>query len=211
MDMTLLLSSTADQDITGLMEQYRSFGPLVSIALAFLLSFVPPLPTMVVIGLNAAANGLWYGFFYSWIGVMIGIMTVFVLVRQLSHWKYLQRFAERKSIRKSLSWIEKNGFLYLFLFSLLPFGPFTVMHAAAGLSGISLRSFLIASATGRAIMIFVVSYIGSDLDSYIQNPWLLLPVVVFIAAGLFLAKKLESWVGKHHEESASAATEEATS
>ncbi|MFD1886656.1 TVP38/TMEM64 family protein [Paenibacillus wenxiniae] len=204
MDMTLLatLTPTADNTMADWVEQYRSFGPLVSIVMAFLLSFIPPLPTLAVIGVNAAANGLWYGFIFSWVGVMLGIMTVFILVRKLSHWSFIQRIAERKSMRKSLGWIEKNGFWYLFLFSLLPFGPFTVMHAAAGLSGISLRSFVIASATGRAVMIFAVSYIGSDLDSYIEHPWLLLPVIIFLGAGLWLAKQLDSWMNKHSQEGA---------
>ncbi len=204
MDMILLatLTSTAGMDLSDWMERYRSFGPLFSTLMAFLLSFIPPLPTIAVIGVNAASGGLWYGFIFSWIGVMLGIMTVFLLVRKLSHHAFIQRIAERKSMRKSLGWIEKKGFWYLFLFSLLPFGPFTVMHAAAGLSGISLRSFLIATATGRAVMIFTVSYIGSDLDSYIEQPWLLLPVAGFLAAGLWLAKQLDSRMGKHQEEPA---------
>ncbi|WP_322906735.1 TVP38/TMEM64 family protein [Paenibacillus campi] len=205
MDMILFTTGVvaAHLDMADWVESYRSFGPLISMIMAFLLSFIPPLPTLAVIGMNAAANGLWYGFICSWIGVMLGIMTVFILVRKLSHWSLIQRIAARKSMRKSLGWIEKNGFWYLFLFSLLPFGPFTVMHAAAGLSGISLRSFLIASATGRAVMIFAVSYIGSDLDNYIEHPWLLLPVVCFLGAGLWLAKQLENWMSKHQKEAAS--------
>ncbi|WP_458119999.1 TVP38/TMEM64 family protein [Paenibacillus sp. Z6-24] len=197
MEMTTqLLSALNEQGVTDLMEQYQSFGPLVSILLAFLISFVPPLPTMLVIGLNGASNGLWAGFVFSWIGVMAGILTVFGLVRQLSHYEYVQRFANRKSISKSLEWIQKNGFIYLFMFSLLPFGPFTMMHIAAGLSGIRFRTFLAATALGRAIMIFTVSYIGSDLSSYMENPWQLLPVVLFIALGFLIARKMESWFGR---------------
>ena len=203
MEMTTpLLSALNEQGITEIMQQYQSFGPLVSMLLAFLISFVPPLPTSVIIGLNGASNGLWAGFLFSWIGVMAGILTVFGLVRQLSHYEYVQRFAERKSIRKSLEWIEKNGFIYLFMLSLLPFGPFTMMHIAAGLSGIRFRSFLAATALGRGIMIFTVSYIGSDLTSYLDNPWQLMPVILFIGLGFLIARKMGSWFGRHNEETA---------
>lgn len=67
MDMNLLatLTPTAEINMADWVEQYRSFGPLISIAMAFLLSFIPPLPTLAVIGVNAAANGLWYGFIFS--------------------------------------------------------------------------------------------------------------------------------------------------
>ena len=195
---TQLLSALNEQGITQLMEQYQSFGPLGSMLLAFLISFIPPLPTIVVIGLNGASNGLWAGFVFSWIGIMAGILTVFGLVRQLSHYEYVQRFAHRKSVSKSLEWIEKNGFIYLFMLSLLPFGPFTMMHIAAGLSGIRFRSFLAATALGRGIMIFTVSYIGSDLNSYLENPWQLVPVVAFIAIGFLIARKMDSWFGRHN-------------
>ncbi|MBW7459536.1 TVP38/TMEM64 family protein, partial [Paenibacillus sepulcri] len=75
MDISSLLTEDNLQD---LMERYRSFGPLPGILLTFLKSFIPPLPTLVIVGVNAAVYGLWLGFFYSWLGLMLGCTATFL-------------------------------------------------------------------------------------------------------------------------------------
>ncbi|WP_204825504.1 TVP38/TMEM64 family protein [Paenibacillus nicotianae] len=199
MDIAQFMSYLQEGDIDHLMDQYRAIGPWLSILLAFLLSFIPPLPTIVVIGLNAAAFGLWSGVLYSWIGVMSGAILMFWLVRKLSHYKYIDRFAHNKAVQKSMRWMKNNGFMYIFMFSLLPFGPFTLLHVAAGLSGIKFRSFVIAAGLGRAMMIFIVSFIGADWASYFQQPWKLLFVALFVIIGFIFIRKVEAWFGKREE------------
>lgn len=196
MDIAQFMSYLQEGDISHLMDQYRAIGPWLSVLLAFLLSFIPPLPTMVVIALNAAAFGLWSGILYSWIGVMSGAILMFWLVRKLSHYKYIDRFAHNKTVKKSMRWMQNNGFIYIFMFSLLPFGPFTMLHVAAGLSGIRFRSFVIAAGLGRGMMIFIVSFIGADWASYFQQPWKLLIVAVFVAIGFIFIRKVEAWYSK---------------
>ncbi|CAJ1316547.1 TVP38/TMEM64 family protein [Paenibacillus sp. PK4536] len=199
MDIAQFMSYLQEGDIDHLMDQYRAIGPWLSILLAFLLSFIPPLPTMVVIGLNVAAFGLWSGILYSWIGVMSGAILVFWLVRKLSHYKYIDRFSHNKGVQKSIRWMKKNGFMYIFMFSLLPVGLFTLLHVAAGLSGIKFRSFAIAAGLGRGIMIFIVSFIGADWASYFQQPWKLFIVAAFVIVGFIFIRKVEAWFSKREE------------
>jgi len=202
MDIAQFMSYLQQGDIDHLMDQYRAIGPWLSISLAFLLSFIPPLPTIVVIGLNVAAFGLWSGILYSWIGVMSGAILMFWLVRKLSHYKYVDRFAHNKAVQKSMRWMENNGFMYIFMLSLLPFGPFTLLHVAAGLSGIKFRSFAIATGLGRGLMIFIISFIGADWASYFQQPWKLFIVAAFVIVGFIFVRKVEAWFGKRKESEA---------
>lgn len=199
MDIAQFMSYLQEGDINHLMDQYRALGPWFSILFAFLISFIPLLPIIVVIGLNVAAFGLWWSVLYSWIGVMSGAILMFWLVRKLSHYKYIDRFAHNKAVQKSIRWMKNNGFMYIFMFSLLPFGPFTLLHVAAGLSGIKFRSFVIAVGLGRGMMIFIISFIGADWASYFQQPLKLLFVAVFVIIGFIFIRKVEAWFGKREE------------
>ncbi|WCT56726.1 TVP38/TMEM64 family protein [Paenibacillus kyungheensis] len=199
MDIAQFMSYLQEGDINHLMDQYRALGPWFSILLAFLISFIPLLPIIVVIGLNVAAFGLWWSVLYSWIGIMSGAILMFWLVRKLSHYKYIDRFSHNKAVQKSIRWMKNNGFMYIFMFSLLPFGPFTLLHVAAGLSGIKFRSFVIAAGLGRGMMIFIISFIGADWASYFQQPLKLLFVALFVIIGFIFIRKVEAWFSKREE------------
>lgn len=71
-----------EQNIELFLERFRSLGPLPGILLTFLKSFVPPLPTIVIVGANAAIYGMWLGFLYSWIGLVSGSLLTFLLIRK---------------------------------------------------------------------------------------------------------------------------------
>ncbi|MGV7115279.1 TVP38/TMEM64 family protein [Paenibacillus kyungheensis] len=199
MDIAQFMSYLQEGDINHLMDQYRALGPWFSILIAFLISFIPLLPIIVVIGLNVAAFGLWWSVLYSWIGIMSGAILMFWLVRKLSHYKYIDRFSHNKAVQKSIRWMKNNGFMYIFMFSLLPFGPFTLLHVAAGLSGIKFRSFVIAAGLGRGMMIFIISFIGADWASYFQQPLKLLFVALFVIIGFIFIRKVEAWFSKREE------------
>lgn len=61
-----IMSWVTEENLRDWLERYRSLGPFPGIGLTFLKSFVPPLPTIVIVGMNAAVYGLWLGFLYSW-------------------------------------------------------------------------------------------------------------------------------------------------
>ncbi|MFC0333863.1 TVP38/TMEM64 family protein [Paenibacillus sepulcri] len=194
MDISSLLTEDNLQD---LMERYRSFGPLPGILLTFLKSFIPPLPTLVIVGVNAAVYGLWLGFFYSWLGLMLGCTATFLIVRRIARHPYMQRFADKPKVKRSMEWARRNAFSYVMLLSLFPVGPFVVINIAAALAGMRLRSFAAALAIGKAIMVFAVSYIGYDLSRYAEHPVQVLYVVVFLAASILVSKKIEAFFARN--------------
>lgn len=179
-----------------MLERFRSLGPVPGIALPFLKSFIPPLPTILIVGVNAAVFGLWLGFLYSWIGIVSGCLTTFLIVGKIAGHPYHQRLARKPKVERSMAWIRRNAFSYVFLLSLFPVGPFVIINIAAGLAGMRLRSFLIAILFGKGIMVFAVSYIGYDVARYIHNPVQLLYIVLFVVLSLFISKKIESWFSR---------------
>ncbi|WP_411347941.1 TVP38/TMEM64 family protein [Paenibacillus sp. WLX2291] len=190
------LSYLNEDNLKRWMNEYRSLGPLISILIPFLKSFIPPMPTVIVLGVNAAVYGLWIGFLYSYIGIIGGSLVAFVLIRKLSQHRYLARLANRPKVDRTRRWIRDNGFTYVFLLSLFPVGPFTMLNIAAGLSGIRFRSFLIAILFGRGLMVFAVSFIGADLALYWEKPWYIALVMLFIVVCLMISRRIEAFFSK---------------
>ncbi|WP_445667681.1 TVP38/TMEM64 family protein [Paenibacillus sp. FSL H7-0714] len=187
-----IMSWLTEDNLRHLLEQYRSFGPFPGIALTFLKSFIPPLPTIAIVGLNGAVYGLWLGFLYSWIGLVAGCVTTFWIIRKVASHRYLRKWAERPKVAKSMTWVRQSGFSYVFLLSIFPVGPFVVINMAAGLAGMRFRSYLLALTVGKAIMVFAVSYIGNDLERFIRQPWEIIYVLVFIGLSLWGVKAIET-------------------
>lgn len=174
-----------------LVDKYRALGPLPGLLLPFMKSFVPPLPTLVIISVNAAVYGLWLGFLYSWIGIVSGCLVTFAIVKKVAGHPYLVRWSQKPKVQKSLVWARRQAFNYVFLLSLFPVGPFVVINMAAGLVGMRFRSFLVAVLAGKAVMVMSVSFIGYDIHQFIESPVRLIYVVLFIGVSMVISKKIE--------------------
>jgi uncharacterized membrane protein YdjX (TVP38/TMEM64 family) len=186
-----LLTSLTEERLLELLEHYRSLGPLPGILLPFLKSFVPPLPTLLIVGMNALVYGLWLGVLYTWIGMVSGCLITFLLVRSIAERPFVERWTRKPKVQRGMRWVQRNGFSYVFLLSLLPVGPFVVVNIASGLARMRLRSFAIAVSAGKAVMIFTVSYFGYDLSRYADNPWRLLYIALLIVISLLVSRRLE--------------------
>jgi len=200
-----LLSNLTEENLTNILERYRDFGPLPGIALTFMKSFVPPLPTILIVGVNAAVYGLWLGFLYSWIGIVGGCLTTFLVVRRIAGHPYFVRFALKPKVQKSLAWIRRNAFSYVFLLSLFPVGPFVVINIAAAIARMRVRSFIIAIVFGKAIMVLSVSLIGHDFMRFLERPVELVYVALFVGLSLWISKAIEKRFTAGEDASASAA------
>ncbi|WP_410772194.1 TVP38/TMEM64 family protein [Fontibacillus sp. BL9] len=182
-----------EQNIQLFLDRFRSLGPLPGILLTFMKSFVPPLPTIVIVGANAAIYGMWQGFLYSWIGLVAGSLLTFLLIRKAAGASLIRRWAEKPKVQKAMVWARKNGFSFVFLLSMLPVGPFVVINMAAGLTRMQVSTFATAVALGKAVMVFCVSYIGTHLSDFVDQPAKFLGVALFIAASLWLNRKLQAY------------------
>lgn len=192
MDISEILAHITEENLSEMLERYRAFGPLPGILLTFMKSFIPPLPTLLIIGVNAAVYGLWPGFLYSWIGIVAGCLTTFLIVRKIAGHPYLDRWSNKPRVQKSMTWVRRNAFSYVFLLSLFPVGPFVVINIAAAVARMRLRSFAIAIIVGKAIMVLSVSFIGHDLGRFVENPFELIYVALFIGGCLWISKRIEA-------------------
>ena len=132
--------------------------------LPFMKSFIPPLPTLVIISVNAAVYGLWLGFLYSWIGIVCGCLVTFAIVKKVAGHPYLVRWSQKPNVQKSLNWARRQALITSLFLVYSRLGPFVVINMAAGLVRMRFRSFFVAVAAGKAVMVMSVSFIGYDLN-----------------------------------------------
>ncbi|SFS77797.1 TVP38/TMEM64 family protein [Paenibacillus sp. 453mf] len=190
--VTDIMSYFTEENIIMLLERFRSYGPLPGILITFLKSFIPPLPTLLIVGANGVVYG-WAGFVYSWIGLVGGSFLTFLIIRRIALTSYIQRWTQKPKVQKSLRWIRRNAFSYVFLLGMFPMGPFVLVNMAAGAAQMRPGLFLLAAGVGKGIMIFYVTYIGTNLEEIIQHPLILVGVVLFIILTIVASKRVEAY------------------
>lgn len=185
--------------LNEIMQSYRALGPIIGILLPMLEAFLPFLPLVVFIVANVTAYGLFVGFLLSWVGSVIGAYLVFLFVRKFGRVRILGFLMKHKRITKLIHWVDRNGFGPLFLLLCFPFTPSAVVNVVAALSNIRKTTYLTAVTLGKLIMIFVISFIGSDLQALVTQPIRTAIVVVLIALLWLLGKYFEKRLDKKVE------------
>jgi uncharacterized membrane protein YdjX (TVP38/TMEM64 family) len=178
-----------EENILKLLDQYRDLGFLPGILLPMLESFIPILPLFLFVAGNAAAYGFWLGFLYSWIGVCLGSAIVFLLVRKYGQKRFLNFLNRHTNTTRMLNWVERHGFGMLFLIYCFPFTPSALVNVVGGLSRINIKTFFLALALGKLVMIAIVSFIGYDFVDVLKSP-LKLGLIVFGIFVLWLGGKV---------------------
>lgn len=158
------------ENFQALAQQYRLIGTLLSIALPFLEAFLPFLPLAAFVVANASAYGLWWGFLFSWCGAVLGAYCVFLVIRKFGKSKIFRFVTEREAVKKLIHWVQYQGFTPLFILLCFPFTPSAVVNIVAGLSNLKKKNYLVTVMLAKLVMIFIISWIGSDLHALITNP-----------------------------------------
>ena len=154
-------------DVEAVKEYIRSYGALaiaVSVGLMVLQSVAAPIPAFLITFANAAVFGWAKGAIISWSGAMLGALVCFGLARIFGRDVVVKLTG--KGVLSSLDrFFTENGAKSVFIARLLPFVPFDPISYAAGLTGMGLVPFLLATGLGQLPATIVYSYAGSTLLS----------------------------------------------
>lgn len=199
MDYELFKDLFTLENIMELIEKYRSFGPIPGILLPMIEAFLPFLPLFLFVMANANAFGLWLGFLFSWIGSTCGALLVFLLVRKYGQKRILGALKKHTKVQSLMSWVEKHGFGPLFILLCFPFTPSAVVNIVAGLSKISIYQYMLAVLTGKAVMVFTMSFVGYDIKSLVTQPIRTAIVGVIIFILWYVGKRIENKINMTEE------------
>lgn len=195
MDLELLREIFTEENIKNFLEQYRALGPLPGILLPFLEALLPFLPLFIFVAGNALAYGFLLGFLYSWIGVSLGSIAVFFVIRKFARHRFIKVVSKYDKLQSTMHWFERRGFGAVFLIYCFPFTPSAIVNVVAGFSQMNPISFILAVSLGKMVMILIISYIGHDFFGLLKSPVELVIVCMLTfllwLGGKFLEVKLK--------------------
>jgi uncharacterized membrane protein YdjX (TVP38/TMEM64 family) len=179
--------------VENYLNKLYSLGEWVAIFITFLESFLPFLPLIAFIISNSIYYGLFLGGLLSWLGIICGALCIFLLSHFLRD-RVLKRLITHNKFKKIFDYIENKGLPYLIIFSAIPGTPSFLIHVIAGLTRMTFIYFLIGVGLGKAILVFLVSYMGTDLFTLHHNPlkmiFILILIIIFWFLGKWLDKKI---------------------
>jgi len=170
-------------------------APLIFILayISLIVALVPSAPLNIAAGI---LFGPTLGTLYSWLGVLLGGAISFLLARRFGEGFVSRIIKERSDILHRYNQkIENGGFATVFLFRIIPFFPIGGFNYLFGLTKLSFKNYVYASAIGIIPGVFILSFLGNTILN--PNLW------NFIITGtLFLVVGLSSWIYKKKFQSA---------
>jgi len=172
-------------------------GALVTI-LVMAAFCVSPVPAELWLIANVQMFGALIGFFYSWLGILIGAIILFAISRLLrSRWS--ADSGAFKWLRVLSSGSRRNHIVYLLLARILPV-PFKLVNIAAGASK-TVRVFDFLWTTALGVLPYniatVLLFLGVLKNGHgLRNLYVLIALLVFVYA---IYKLLTVWLAKRRK------------
>ncbi|MFH1754025.1 MAG: TVP38/TMEM64 family protein [Candidatus Omnitrophota bacterium] len=165
----------------------RPFGNYAAIAYmaAYVLNTISVFPPIAPLSLTAGlAFGAAWGAAYLMAAAMIGTSCTF----------FISRFFGRSLAEKALKGrfkdlderLERNGFMTVLFFRVVPLVPYEVLNYAGGLSKIKFRDYFFATLFGLIPGVVIAAFFGGSLGEINGLKDILAPKFL-IAAGLMVA------------------------
>lgn len=146
--------------VTSIVEQAGIMGPVLIVALMTLAVVASPLPSAPIALAAGAAYGHTFGTVYVALGSSLGAMIAFLIARHLGRDAVVRFFGDNANY--GLLGSQRALTLTVFITRIIPFVSFDAVSYAAGLSGIHLWRFLVATISGIIPASFVLAHFGSE-------------------------------------------------
>ncbi|MDT2740615.1 TVP38/TMEM64 family protein [Enterococcus canintestini] len=156
--------SNFDHVLYEFMSKSGIFGPILFIMFQALQVIVPILPGGLSLSVGVLAFGSTLGFLYNYLGITIGSIASFCLIRRFGK-RLLQNIVSEKNYKKIMHYLEnKKNFTYFFIFAILfPIAPDDLLCMVAALTKMRLRTFSLIIILCKPFSIFAYGYVLTAL------------------------------------------------
>lgn len=139
-------------------------GPLLLIAVQFVQVILFAIPGEITQVAAGYVFGAWLGFLYSFVGILIGSGTAFLVGRMLGR-PLSEKLLGEEALKKLDRAVDSGrGRTAVFLLFLLPGAPKDAMSYGAGVSGMPFLEFLLISNLGRTPALLFSTLFGAQLE-----------------------------------------------
>lgn len=151
----LVLTSAYEVEI--LLRQNMSTAKFMFFAICFIQPIFLPVPEAVTIIAGSSVFGALNAFILGFLGTLLGIIAMFYLSR-IGGIKIIRKLVKDDSLEQYHQYVKKNEIFILAVLFIIPVLPDEIISAGAGLSGVSIKRFLIIASISKIITSFVLSY-----------------------------------------------------
>jgi len=171
--------------VRGVVDNAGIYGPLIFILVYFAVTvtFLPGTPFTIASGV---LFGTLSGGLYTVIGATLGATVAFIIARFFGG-DFVERILKDKfnKLYEYDEKIEKNGFLVMLFFRLVPLFPFNGLNFAMGLTKIKFKHYFLATFLGIIPGTFILANIGGT-SSDVMSPQFIFSIVLFVLLILIL-------------------------
>lgn len=174
-------------------DAFRQFGYIPGFIMLYLRAIVPVLPLTLYVVLLIHAYGLFPGIIISWLGIVSGTFTVFLICKKFVNTIRMKKLKSRKSVQRLISFIDRQGLIPLFILLCFPFTPNTLINIIASLSHIKIKYYFLVLVISKLISITILGVMGKEIFTIFTNPLRALIMIVLLAVLWFISKKVEKY------------------
>lgn len=172
-------------------DAFRQFGYIPGFIMLYLRAIVPVLPLTLYVVLLIHAYGLFPGIIISWLGIVSGTFTVFLICKKFVNTIRMKKLKSRKSVQRLISFIDRQGLIPLFVLLCFPFTPNTLINIIASLSHIKIKYYFFVLVISKLISITILGVMGKEIFTIFTNPLRALIMTVLLVVLWFISKKVE--------------------
>ncbi|MCG8950553.1 TVP38/TMEM64 family protein [Staphylococcus epidermidis] len=174
-------------------DAFRQFGYIPGFIMLYLRAVVPVLPLTLYVVLLIHAYGLFPGIIISWLGIVSGTFTVFLICKKFVNTIRMKKLKSRKSVQRLISFIDRQGLIPLFVLLCFPFTPNTLINIIASLSHIKIKYYFFVLVISKLISITILGVMGKEIFTIFTNPLRALIMIVLLVVLWFISKKVEKY------------------
>lgn len=174
-------------------DAFRQFGYIPGFIMLYLRAIVPVLPLTLYVVLLIHAYGLFPGIIISWLGIVSGTFTVFLICKKFVNTIRMKKLKSRKSVQRLISFIDRQGLIPLFIILCFPFTPNTLINIIASLSHIKIKYYFLVLVISKLISITILGVMGKEIFTIFTNPLRALIMIVLLVVLWFISKKVEKY------------------
>ena len=174
-------------------DAFRQFGYIPGFIMLYLRAIVPVLPLTLYVVLLIHAYGLFPGIIISWLGIVSGTFTVFLICKKFVNTIRMKKLKSRKSVQRLISFIDRQGLIPLFILLCFPFTPNALINIIASLSHIKIKYYFLVLVISKLISITILGVMGKEIFTIFTNPLRALIMIVLLVVLWFISKKVEKY------------------
>jgi len=154
------------KDLTpaSIRDYIQGFGKLAALVyiIAYILNTISVIPPIAPLSLTAGlAFGSVWGAAYLMLGALIGTSITFMISRFFGR-SLIERLLKGK-FRNLDEKLQKNGFMTVLFFRVIPLVPYEVLNYASGLSKMKFKDYFFATLLGLIPGVVIAAFFGGSL------------------------------------------------